>query len=69
MPVETVDALDTHLAELLKPRRRPIDARTIESGERVNDVPGIAASAERLTGMVHAHRRTASEHRQRANSR
>jgi transposase len=56
MHAEVVDALDAHLAELHRLRRRLTDPRTIEPGERLQVVEQIAASADRLARAVESHR-------------
>ena len=55
MHAEVVTALDIHLAELQRLRRRLTDPRAIEPGERLDVVLQVAASAERLTHTVRAH--------------
>ncbi|MEV6350512.1 hypothetical protein [Actinoplanes sp. NPDC051851] len=55
MHAEVVTALDAHLVELHRLRGRLTDARAIEPGERLEVILQIAASAERLARVVHAH--------------
>jgi hypothetical protein len=56
MHAEIVSALDIHLAEVQKLRRRLTGAHAIEPGERLDVVLEIAASAERLADAVHTNR-------------
>lgn len=56
MHAEVVNALDVHLAEMLRLRQRLTCAHAIEPGERLDVVLQIAASAERLVDVVHTHR-------------
>lgn len=56
MHAEVVNALDAHLAEVRRLRRRLTDPRAIEPGERLEVVLEIAASAERLAHAVYTHR-------------
>ncbi len=55
MHAEVVTALDVHLAEVQRLRRRLTAARAIEPGERLEVVLQIAASAQRLTHTLYAH--------------
>ncbi|EEP73099.1 hypothetical protein MCAG_03426 [Micromonospora sp. ATCC 39149] len=56
MHAEIVTALDVHLAEMHRLRRRLTDARAVEPGERLEVVLEIAASAECLAHAVYANR-------------
>ncbi|GAA2863356.1 hypothetical protein Acy02nite_87660 [Actinoplanes cyaneus] len=50
---EIVDAIDIHLAEVHRLRRRLTDARTIEPGERLDVALEIARNTERLVDLIY----------------